>query len=115
MLKLTIMNKIKLNAVSLIEELEAVRTQLGMTQADLANAAGVNRMTVSRIEAGYDPRLSTLYELIRALDMDVLLVPKALKQEVKGFIQSGGRVLGQAPGIDAPKSVVELLAEHSRK
>jgi hypothetical protein len=47
--------------------------------------------------------------------MDVLLVPKALKQEVKGFIQSGGRVVGQAPGIEAPKSVVELLAEPSRK
>lgn len=105
----------KHKAISFIEELEGVRTQLGMTQADLAQAAGVSRMTVSRIEAGYDPRLSTLYELIRALGMDVLLVPKSLKQEVKGFIQSGGRVLGQAPGIDAPKSVVELLAEPSRK
>lgn len=105
----------KHKVISLIEELEAVRAQVGMTQADLAQAAGVSRMTVSRIEAGYDPRLSTLYELIRALDMELLLVPKALKQEVKGFIQSGGRVLGQAPGIDAPKSVVELLAEPSRK
>lgn len=115
MLDLTIMKDEKHKAISFIEELEGIRTQLGMTQADLAQAAGVSRMTVSRIEAGYDPRLSTLYELIRALDMDVLLVPKSLKQEVKGFIQSGGRVLGQAPGIDAPKSVVELLAEPSRR
>jgi transcriptional regulator with XRE-family HTH domain len=105
------MNDKKLNAIGLIQDLEAVRQQAGLTQADLAQAAGVNRMTVSRIEAGFDPRLSTLYELIRALDMDVLLVPKALKQEVQGFIQSGGRLLGQAPGIDAPKSVVQLLAE----
>lgn len=115
MLNFIIMNDEKLHVISLITELEGVRTQLGMTQADLAQAAGVNRMTVSRIEAGYDPRLSTLYELIRALGMDVVLVPKSLKQEVKGFIQSGGRVLGQAPGIDAPKSVVELLAEPIRK
>jgi DNA-binding XRE family transcriptional regulator len=115
MLNLFIMNDKKPNMTSLIEELEGVRTQLGMTQADLAQAAGVNRMTVSRIEAGYDPRLSTVYELIRALGMDVLLVPQSLKQEVKGFIQSGGRLLGQAPGIDAPKSVVELLAEPARK
>jgi DNA-binding XRE family transcriptional regulator len=115
MLNFIIMSEVKHKLISLIEELEAVRAQVGMTQADLAQAAGVSRMTVSRIEAGYDPRLSTLYELIRALDMDVLLVPKALKQEVKGFIQSGGRVLGQAPGIDAPKSVVELLAEPARK
>jgi DNA-binding XRE family transcriptional regulator len=105
----------KHNNISLLNELEAVRIQTGMTQADLASAAGVSRMTVSRIEAGYDPRLSTLYELIRALDMDVLLVPRALKQEVKGFIQSGGRVVGQASGIEAPKSLVELLAEPSRK
>jgi DNA-binding XRE family transcriptional regulator len=109
------MNDKKPNISSLITELEGLRTQLCMTQADLAQAAGVNRMTVSRIEAGYDPRLSTLNELIRALGMDVLLVPKELKQEVKGFIQSGGRVIGQAPGIDAPKSVVELLAEPLRK
>lgn len=61
-----------------------------MNPADLASASVVSRMTVSRIEAGFDPRLSTLYVLIRALDMDVLLVPKALKQEVKAFIQSGG-------------------------
>lgn len=100
---------------SILNELEIVRAQLGMTQAELAQAAGVSRMTVSRIEAGYDPRLSTLYELLRALDMELLLVPTALKQEVKGFIQSGGRVIGQAPGIDAPKSVVELLAEPARK
>jgi transcriptional regulator with XRE-family HTH domain len=115
MLRLLIIRSEKQNIISFINELEAIRIQAGMTQADLASAAGVSRMTVSRIEAGYDPRLSTLYELIRALDMDVLLVPKALKQEVKGFIQSGGRVVGQAPGIEAPKSVVELLAEPSHK
>lgn len=115
MLNFISINDEKPNMTSLIDELQGVRTQLGMTQADLAHAAGVNRMTVSRIEAGYDPRLSTLNELIRALGMDVLLVPKSLKQEVKGFIQSGGRVIGQTPGIDAPKSVVELLAEPLRK
>ena len=101
------------NQMSLMSELEAVRRKSGMTQADLAQAAGVSRMTVSRIEAGFDPRLSTLYELIRALDMDVMLVPRALKREVQGFIQSGGRVLGQAPGIEAPKSVVQWLADSS--
>jgi transcriptional regulator with XRE-family HTH domain len=115
MLNFIIMNDEKHKVFSLVNELEAIRAEVGMTQADLANAAGVSRMTVSRIEAGFDPRLSTLYELVRALDMELLLVPKALKQEVKGFIQSGGRVLGQAPGIDAPKSVVELLTEPLRK
>ena len=101
----------KLNILSLVQELEAVRQQAGLTQAELAQAAGVSRMTVSRIEAGFDPRLSTLHELVRALDMELMLVPKAIKQELQGFIQSGGRLLGQAPGIDAPKSVVQLLAE----
>jgi len=67
-------------------------------------------MTISRIESGHDPRLATFYEMARALNMEMVLVPRHLHKEVEQFIQSGGRVLGQPPGVGAPLSLVDLLA-----
>lgn len=98
-----------INEAIIIKELEAARKAALLTQGELAQRAGVSRMTVSRIEAGMDPRLSTLLELARAMGMEVMLVPRALRPEVEGFLRSGGRMLGQPAGAGAPKSLVDLL------
>lgn len=103
------MNTKKHNVLSIVTELEAIRRAAGLRQEQLADAACVSRMTVSRVESGFDVHLSTFYELARALQMDLMLVPCGLRTEVKGFIQSGGKVLGQPPGVNAPLSVVDLL------
>ncbi|MGB6103257.1 MAG: helix-turn-helix transcriptional regulator [Pusillimonas sp.] len=95
---------------SLASELETVRKASGLTQGQLAARAGLNRMTVQRLESGaLDPRLSTVLEMARAMGMELLLVPQSLRREVHGFIRSGGRTLAQPAGADAPASVVELL------
>ena len=96
--------------MSILAELEAARKATALTQAELAHRSGVNRMTVSRIEAGLDPKLSTLQELARAMGMELMLVPRALRSEVQAFVRSGGRLVGQAVGAGAPPSVVDLLA-----
>jgi len=95
----------------IVNELAAVRRASKLQQADLAERAGVSRMTISRIESGHDPRLATFYEIARALNMEMILVPRHLHAEVERFIQSGGRVLGQPPGVGAPLSLVDLLAK----
>ncbi len=95
--------------MSIVQDLENTRKAASLTQEELAKRAGVSRMTVSRIEAGMDPRLSTLQELARAMGMELMLVPRALRPEVEGFLRSGGRVLGQPVGAGAPKSLVDLL------
>lgn len=102
---------------SIIEELESSRKAARLTQADLARRSGVNRMTVGRIEAGLDPRLSTVQELARAMGMDIMLVPVNLRAEVEGFVRSGGKLVSQPPGTNAPRSVVDLieLGEPARK
>jgi predicted transcriptional regulator len=54
--------------MNLIAELQAARKRLGLKQQELAEQAGLSRMTVQRIESGaIDPRLSTLAEMARVL------------------------------------------------
>lgn len=67
---------------SLVQELAAVRKKKEMTQADLAYQAGLSRMTVQRLESnGLDPRLSTLQEMARVLEQDLVLLPSHLRQD----------------------------------
>ncbi|MFT7773266.1 helix-turn-helix transcriptional regulator [Roseateles sp.] len=91
-------------------DLAAMRKALDLTQGQLAERAGVSRETVSKVETGaVDPQLSTLIELARAMDLEFMVVPRALRIELEAFVRAGGRWLAQPPGVDAPPSVVDLL------
>lgn len=97
--------------MSLITELVSSRKRLKLTQADVAKAAGLSRMTVQRIEAGeIDPRLTTVLEMSRALQLDVVVVPAILRQEVEAFVQSKVRSLERLPAEAAAASVTEMVA-----
>jgi transcriptional regulator with XRE-family HTH domain len=98
--------------MSLLNELEAARKARGLTQAELAERSGVNRMTVGRLEAGLDPRLSTLQALARSLGLELMLVPKGLRPALEDFVRAGGRLLAQPAGVGAPRSVVDQLTVH---
>jgi DNA-binding XRE family transcriptional regulator len=101
---------------SVLEQLIRARTASKLSQADLAARAGVNRMTIQRTELEkIDPKLSTVMEMARAMGLEFVLVPKALRAELEGFIQSGGRSLGQPAGAGAPPSVVESLTGDVRQ
>lgn len=56
------------------------RLELQLTQADLAEQAGVSKRTVERVEAGATTQMSTMVRILRILDLlDRLegLVPEA--------------------------------------
>ena len=94
----------------LITTLAQARKAARITQADLAERAGLSRMAVQRTETGdVDPRFSTLQEMARVLDMDLIAVPTALRAQLQAFIQSGGKFLAQPQGADAPPSIVDKL------
>ena len=91
--------------------LREARRASQLSQGELAEKAGLSRMTVQKLEAGaIDPRLSTLSVLMRALGLDMVLVPGALKPAVEEFLRSGGRLVAQPPGVGAPLSIVDIVA-----
>ncbi len=94
----------------LLESLVTMRRARKLTQHDLATRTTLSRTAVQRAESGRtDPHLSTLVELARALDMDIMVVPKTLREELKWFIQAQGKCLGHPPGISAPLSIVDEI------
>ncbi|MFJ2991132.1 helix-turn-helix transcriptional regulator [Pandoraea sp. NPDC087047] len=96
--------------MSLMEPLIAARKDAGLTQAELAERAGLSRMTVQKMESGaFDPRMSTLLEMARALGLEPMFVPAELRQEVEAFLRSGGKYLAQPSGVSAPPSIVQTL------
>ena len=94
----------------LIPALVQARKARAMTQAQLAEQAGLSRMAVQRTETGdVDPRFSTLREMARVLDLELIAVPAALRAELQALIQSRGEDLAQSRGADAPPPIVQSL------
>ena len=99
---------------TLTESLITARQAHQLSQAQLADKAGLSRMAVQKLEAGTtDPRLSSLVTLARAMGMELMLVPSALRADLEAYARSGGRALGQPVGAAAPASIVdELVSAH---
>ena len=97
--------------INILEKLRLARVQSDATQAEIATRAGISRMTLSRIENLEDVRLSTVDVVARELGLSLVLVPTSLVPELENFIQSGGKLLGQQAGVDAPDSVINSLLE----
>lgn len=97
--------------IKILRQLRLARVQSDATQAEIATRAGISRMTLSRIENLEDVRLSTVDVVARELGLSLVLVPTSLVLELENFIQSGGKLLGQQAGIEAPDSVINSLLE----
>lgn len=100
----------------LVEELARARAAAGLSQQALADSAGVTRMTIQKLESEHvDPRLSTLEVLARALGMELMLVPQSIRPDLEDFVRAGGKLLGQAPGVSAPGSIVDEILRGGAK
>ena len=72
----------------LVVALTAVREAHKMTQAELAQQAGLSRMTVQRLESnGLDPRLSTLHEMAQVLEHQLVVIPAHLQADFAAWLQ----------------------------
>lgn len=71
--------------------LKDARTRKGLSQRELSQRSGVPQGQISKIENGMvDLRASSLVALARALDVDLILVPRRSVPVVKAIIRSAG-------------------------
>jgi transcriptional regulator with XRE-family HTH domain len=72
------------------EVLRDARLRQPLTQQELADKLGLRQRQISDLErARTDPRLSTVQNVARALDLDVVLVPRHLISAVQALIRAG--------------------------
>ena len=65
------------------------RRRHGWSQAELGKRVGLPQMHISGIETGrVVPRFDTLLDLVRALDYDLLLVPRPLVPVVESLVRN---------------------------
>lgn len=71
------------------QALRTARTERGLTQAELATRLGLRQRQISDLErATNDPRLTTIQNVARALDLELMLVPRHLIGAVEGMERS---------------------------
>ena len=64
------------------------RGRRGWSQRDLASRLGIGQRHISGIETGkIVPRYDTLLEIVRMLDRDLIMVPRALVPVVQSFVR----------------------------
>lgn len=98
----------------LARNLRAAREILGLTQAEVAEAAAVSRATLAQLEAGTgDPRVSTLIEIAAALGLPPLVLLFGTS-EVRALATlgaaAGTELLGEKQ-VDSIRQRVELGGE----
>ena len=71
--------------------LRQARESKGLSQRELSATSGVPQGHISRIEAGtVDLRLSSLVELARALDLELMLVRRHAVAAARSIIRTSG-------------------------
>ncbi len=74
---------------TLLDQLIASAKARGMTQAELAERAGISPVGLSKARHRGDLRASTLAKLAQALDMELKLVPARRREKAAEAIRAG--------------------------
>ena len=71
------------------DQIKRARAKRGWGQRQLGAAVGLPQPHISAIESGeIVPRFDTLLELVRVLDLDLLLVPRPLVPAVQSLVRA---------------------------
>ena len=71
------------------QQIKNARTKRGWGQRELAAQVGLQQPHISAIESGQVvPRFDTLLDLVRVLNLDLLLVPRVLVPAVQSLIRA---------------------------
>jgi transcriptional regulator with XRE-family HTH domain len=79
---------VKYQAEAFAQNLRQARLQKGWSQRELSGKAGIPQAHISRIESGsVDVKVSTLVELARLLDLELVLAPRSSIPAVEALIR----------------------------
>lgn len=98
--------------LGLHETIRARRLALELSQAEAARRGGIQQRQVSTFERGGDVTLSTLLKLAKALDVELLPVPRWDAGKVESLLKSKR---GLAPSVSVPASSPSLLDRYQVK
>ncbi len=71
----------------IIEQLKSARLLRGIKQAELGKKLGLPQSHVSKIESDQtDARLSTITDMARMLDHEIMLIPRVMVPQVKALL-----------------------------
>lgn len=82
---------LRLNSLpaDLRKQIKEARTKRGWGQRELGSAVGLPQPHISAIESGdVVPRFDTLLDIVRVLDLDLLLVPRSLVPAVQALVRA---------------------------
>jgi transcriptional regulator with XRE-family HTH domain len=116
----------------LIREVQGQRRKAAMSQRALADRSGLTQAHISQIETGrLEPGLSSFIQMARALDLEVVLVPKKLLPAVEGVLGSaaaefspedgqsglfakGERLIAKQKKLHGSSAALDRIAEYLR-
>ena len=72
---------------SILKQLKIARQKKGLKQSELGNKLGLPQSHISKIEREEtDPRLSTVIDMARVVDREILLIPRRLMPAIRAMI-----------------------------
>jgi transcriptional regulator with XRE-family HTH domain len=84
-------------------ELKQARLKRGWSQLELGRRVGLPQVHISSIETGKTvPRYDTLLDLVRVLDRDLVMVPRALVPAVQAMVRDYHRTGGGSDEGERP-------------
>jgi transcriptional regulator with XRE-family HTH domain len=100
----------------LIREVLGQRIKAALSQRALAGRSGLTQAHISQIETRrLEPGLSSFIEMARALDLEVVLVPKKLLPAVQGVLRSSADDFSPEDGQSALFAKGERLITKQKK
>jgi predicted transcriptional regulator len=73
---------------NIIEQLKSIRRSQGVKQSELGEKLGLPQSHVSKIERGTnDPRLSTVTDMARMLDQEIMLIPRQMMPHICALLR----------------------------
>ena len=75
---------------SILKQLKIARQEKGLKQFEFGNKLGLPQSHISKIERGEtDPRLSTVVDMARIVDRELILVPRRRAPAIRPMIEGG--------------------------